>query len=141
MGYLRFSKRLSLVAWVRLLSSFALFGTLLLTRSARHVLPFAPAFMLIVGNFIIFPSIFLSEGLTKGIVMAHVFPQGHALDANGVSFCLLVINSSVRVVAPFASRWYVDAYGDQGPRCECSSVNVLLHCFHPDLRTRNSSIC
>ncbi|CAJ1425366.1 unnamed protein product [Effrenium voratum] len=58
---------------------------------------------LVLANLVIFPSLYLGEGLTRGLMM-QVIQQNNSLSVNAASFIAITINNLARTFAPWLAR-------------------------------------
>merc|ERR1712023_230487 len=100
MVHASFKDSLSTVGWFRCFACLALAGTMLLFQAASTVMPGAIA--LLIGDALIFPSAFMADGLSYGVLMVNVFPDGSLLDKNhSALFCNVLGMSVGRLCGPW----------------------------------------
>ena len=101
-GYLARKDRFSVVTWIRILSLSAIVGATILFSST-----FLPHGMsLILADLIMFPALYLGEGLVRGLMMQSV--RSHtSISSNTASFCALQLNNFSRGLAPWCARYTI----------------------------------
>ena len=102
------------VAWIRLLTISAALGTLLLLRAAGRLLP--GGYSLVLGDMIIFPSIYLSEGLTQGLMMRFV-PHGGSdsiFEASSIALIMDMLINAFLGLGAVGARSIIEAGGQWG---------------------------
>lgn len=87
--------------WIRILSFIAIGGTTLLFSHISRLLP--NGVMLVLADAIMFPSLYLGEGLTRGLMMRFA-KDSTVISANHASFMAIVLNNVARTIAPWMSR-------------------------------------
>jgi len=98
-AYVQLKYKLSTVLWIRTMSVCAICGTLFLFSS----LSTGFGLNLVLANLVIFPSLYLGEGLTRGVMM-QVIQQNNSLSVNAASFIAITINNLARTFAPWLAR-------------------------------------
>ncbi|CAJ1356443.1 unnamed protein product [Effrenium voratum] len=102
-AYTRLKDRLSTGLWIRVMSLCAIAGTCFLFSSASAV-----GLNLVLADLIIFPALYLGEGLTRGLMMQMVQDQA-AVSVNTASFVAIAINNLARTLAPWLARFSISA--------------------------------
>ncbi|CAE7922231.1 unnamed protein product [Symbiodinium sp. KB8] len=107
-------RQLSEVAWIRLLTVAATLGTLLLLRAASKLLP--GGYSLVLGDMIIFPSIYLSEGLAQGFMMRFVPHGGSNLffEASSIALIMDMLINAFLGLGAVGARSIIEAGGERG---------------------------
>eukprot|EP00928_Gymnodinium_smaydae_P029466 TRINITY_DN22189_c0_g1_i1.p1 TRINITY_DN22189_c0_g1~~TRINITY_DN22189_c0_g1_i1.p1 ORF type:complete len:545 (+),score=24.27 TRINITY_DN22189_c0_g1_i1:86-1720(+) len=99
---------LTTVGWFRVFASLAVLGTCLLFRAVSTVLPHG--LMILLADSVIFPSAFLADGISYGILMVNVFPDGSLLDKNTCAlFCNVLGMSLGRLTGPWMTRYQLES--------------------------------
>ena len=114
LAQLTLGSRLSEVAWIRLLTIFASLGTLLLLRAASGLIP--GGYALVLGDMIIFPCIYLSEGLTQGLMMRFV-PHGGSnsfFEASSIALIMDMLINAFLGLGAVGARSIIEAGGERG---------------------------
>ena len=127
LAHVAFGKKLSQIAWIRLLTVAAALGTVLLFRVASMWLPGGAS--LVLGDMIIFPSIYLGEGLTQGVMMQFVPHEGSYIFFHAVSIALvmdMLINAFLGLGA-VSARSIIQAGGEFGQ--DFNAATQLLVCI------------
>lgn len=120
-----FGSRFKLVTWVRTFAFVAIPASLLLTSRACDVFSVALlhgggntaddrtcAALLLIGDALIFPAIYLSNSLSNGLMMQHVLPDGALFDATKVTLMNKVIGNGVgRFLGPWLARAQIQHAG------------------------------
>mmetsp|Transcript_144481 Transcript_144481/g.402506 ORF Transcript_144481/g.402506 Transcript_144481/m.402506 type:complete len:631 (+) Transcript_144481:37-1929(+) len=106
---------MSVVAWIRLLCFVAVLGTLMLFTSIGKALLFhsGGAAQLIVAGGVIFPTFYLSDALSTGLLHQHVLPEGSLLDGNHAQLWYNVLAGISRFIAPWQARTEVRLCGQK----------------------------
>merc|ERR1712217_385070 len=99
--------------WLELLLMGSLLGSMLLFRWIRRGNELLAATTLLIGDALLFPCIFLSDGLVQGLIVQHPLPRQISwLDLNGVNLLnTLCLDGFARVVGPPLSRFHVAHHG------------------------------
>jgi len=107
-------RQLSEVAWIRLLTVAAALGTVLLLRAASKLLP--GGYSLVLGDMIIFPSIYLSEGLAQGFMMRFVPHGGSNLffEASSIALMMDMLINAFLGLGAVGARSIIEAGGERG---------------------------
>eukprot|EP00404_Azadinium_spinosum_P030407 CAMPEP_0180562010 /NCGR_PEP_ID=MMETSP1037_2-20121125/3687_1 /TAXON_ID=632150 /ORGANISM="Azadinium spinosum, Strain 3D9" /LENGTH=534 /DNA_ID=CAMNT_0022578691 /DNA_START=93 /DNA_END=1697 /DNA_ORIENTATION=+ len=104
---------LTIVGWFRIFACLAFSGTMLLFQAVSQMMPGAAA--LLLGDAIIFPSAFMADGLSYGVLMVNVFPDGSLLDKNhSALFCNVLGMSIGRLSGPWLARYQLELLGPAG---------------------------
>lgn len=99
--------------WFRIFVTLALAGTLLLFKEASQVIPEGVA--LLLADAIIFPSIVMADGISYGVLMVEVFPDGSLLDKNNSALLCNVLGMSFgRLSGSWLARYSLEALGSVG---------------------------
>jgi len=129
-----FKDLLSTEGWFRTFACVALAGTLLLYRPISHLVPGAAALSLLAGDALIFPAAFLADGISYGILMTKVLPDGSILDKNHASlFCNVLGMSLGRLSGPWLARYSLEALGSDaqniyalGQTLACAAIILIF---------------
>merc|ERR1719375_1633822 len=104
-----------------------LLGALLLFETTRSLLPLnvpsGGAVLVLLADAILFPSLYISDGLVMGIMQQHLLPRGSFWDANytGLWYGVFAIGIG-RSVGPPAARWLIT----QGGQNEYAVLQVVI---------------
>jgi len=111
--YNSYEKQLSILNWIRILGSGSVVGGLLLYSWSEAA---AMAYVLLLGDALLFPTLFLSDGLSAGLMMMsqHLLPKGSLFDVNTVVFFRSIALSTGRSLGPPLARMVVDSHGQNG---------------------------
>ncbi|CAE7705042.1 CACNA1C [Symbiodinium sp. CCMP2456] len=93
----RLSKCLSEKAMIRLFSIVAILGAVLICLQDGWVL--------LVADSLLFPCIYLSDAIGRGVMTRHLLPQGSWLDSNRASFWTLLLGGVGQTAGPWLTRW------------------------------------
>lgn len=124
-------KRLSSTQWIRLMSYAALLGSPLLFHSIGTWLSLSRdgcSMILLVADAVIFPTLYLSDGLSIGVMQQNLLPEGSLLDTNHTSLFRLIFTAFGRFLGPYAARWHVDN-GDQNQYAMQQLVSSAMFLF------------
>lgn len=102
--------------WIQLLLMGSTLGAVLLFRCPQWIHrgnETISAIVLLLGDALLFPCIFLSDGLVQGLIVQHPLPREISrLDLNGVNLLnTLCLDGFARVVGPPLSRFHVAHHG------------------------------
>jgi len=95
----RLSKCLSEKAMIRLFSMVAILGAVLICLQ--------DGWMLLVADSLLFPCIYLSDAIGRGVMTRHLLPQGSWLDSNRASFWTLLLGGVGQTAGPWLTRWFL----------------------------------
>jgi len=111
--YQRVNDSLTTVGWFRVFATLALAGTMLLFQAAGQVVPKGAA--LLLADAIIFPAIVLADGISYGVLMVKVFPDGSFFDKNtSAALCNVLGMSFGRLSGSWLARYGLEALGSVG---------------------------
>ena len=113
----------STIEWIRILSVVAMAGTLLLFSRVALI---PDGLMLVGADAIMFPSLYLAEGLTRGLMLQFA-KDSTVLSSNQASFLAIVLNNCARTVAPWLSRKHIST-GDPAEGQDLFATGQLLSC-------------
>jgi hypothetical protein len=100
--------------WIQALCSISLVGALLLFR---HTWP-----TLIMADVLLFPSLYLSDGMVRGLMQQYALPSGSYFDQNHTTLWAMLLNSSGRYFGPWMGRFLLD----KASQTAYASLQVLL---------------
>jgi len=101
------ANRMPVTLWITLLSSIALFGSLLLFDWASMLFGGGDK-VLIIADMLLFPTIYLSDGLINGVMQQHCLPDGSCFDVNHVTLWAGIASNGVGLfLGPWVARWCV----------------------------------
>jgi len=114
LGYLGIKPHVSNVNFIRLLVGISAFGAALMFRAPSKLLP--KGLMLILGDLMIFPPLYIVSGLTQGMMMQHVPSEEFSrfLNTTTVTVAYSMLLSLSFGYAMVQSRWIIEAGGDVG---------------------------
>mmetsp|Transcript_16302 Transcript_16302/g.56914 ORF Transcript_16302/g.56914 Transcript_16302/m.56914 type:complete len:545 (-) Transcript_16302:136-1770(-) len=99
--------RLSVPAWIRLLAGIAAVGSLLFFPAAG-----GSAFSLILADAVLFPSLYLSDGMSVGVLFQNGFPEGSWFDAKTLVLWQSLLGCGVgRFFGPWSARSTIEGGG------------------------------
>ena len=106
--YRQLQPRLSPVSWVRITAAGSLVGSLFLFRFACRLFGGSGSscsWVLLTGDVLLFPLLYLSESLVAGMVVSNLAPDGSWLDSAHylILYCLLC-NGVGRTLGPWLGR-------------------------------------
>jgi len=109
MFYETFGSSLAPTIWMRHMSWLSVVGALI----AVVGLPFADATAVIIAAVIIFPTVFLADGLSRGIMYQHLLPEGELFaDASYAGiYTQFMTNGLGRFLGPWFARLFLDSGG------------------------------
>jgi len=111
--YQRINDSLTKVGWFRVFATLAFAGTSLLFQAASRAVPEGAA--LLLADAIIFPSITMADGISYGVLMVEVFPDGSFLDKNNTAALCNVLGMCFgRLSGPWLARYSLEALGSVG---------------------------
>mmetsp|Transcript_7408 Transcript_7408/g.17528 ORF Transcript_7408/g.17528 Transcript_7408/m.17528 type:complete len:534 (-) Transcript_7408:41-1642(-) len=135
--------KLSPATWIRVMALLSILGACLLfthVSKALHLATQQNAQMILVADSILFPTIFLGDALTAGIVMMsqHLFPVGTWLDANYVVVFREICKGIGRTGGPPVARMTVgaggqDSYALQQVILAVAFLLLLEVCVRPNI--------
>lgn len=88
--------RLSVFQWIRLFCGVSLIGTVVLLHRSRLALIFSTV--------LLFPSLYLSDGMIRGLAQQHAAPTGSCLDQTGTTLLMMLTIAAGRFCGPWVSR-------------------------------------
>lgn len=97
---------LSTFSWIRVLSGASLLGTSLLFRYTWQ--------SLIYADIVLFPSLYLSDGILKGVMQQYALPMGSSFDQVGTTFWAKLLNSAGRFLGPWVARYLLETINQTG---------------------------
>eukprot|EP00416_Gambierdiscus_australes_P041817 CAMPEP_0171108714 /NCGR_PEP_ID=MMETSP0766_2-20121228/69466_1 /TAXON_ID=439317 /ORGANISM="Gambierdiscus australes, Strain CAWD 149" /LENGTH=554 /DNA_ID=CAMNT_0011570301 /DNA_START=39 /DNA_END=1703 /DNA_ORIENTATION=+ len=117
-----FQDQLSLICWIRLAGAGAVVGGVMLYRWSNS------AYVLLVGDALVFPALFLGDALTAGIMMMsqHLMPLGSLFDANHVVLQRALFMCLGRNLGPPLARTTVQGSGQNGYATQQLVIAVLF---------------
>jgi hypothetical protein len=99
-----FKQHLTVFRWIQLLCSISIFGSVFLFRRSW--------FFLISADVLLFPSLYLSDGMVRGLMQQYALPPGSILDQNHTTLWAMLLNSLGRYLGPWMARALLER-GDQ----------------------------
>ena len=135
--YISLRDSFSIIAWIRILSLVALSGTMLIFSKVTHLLP--GGVMLVLADSMMFPALYLGEGLTRGLMMQFA-KENEVFSVNIASFLAIVLNNVARTIAPWLSRLNISS-GDEASEgqnmfaaCQLTCCILFLVIFEVGIR-------
>lgn len=107
-------QRFTEFTWIKALCLISILGTLLLFRRSWR--------SLVVADMLLFPSLYISDGILKGVMQQYALPMGSALDQVGSTFWSKLMNSAGRFIGPWVSRYLLENVNQTG----YASLQVVL---------------
>lgn len=117
----RFSHRFLVSTWIRIFSIGAILATVLISVKQ--------GWTLLLADCLLFPCIYISDALSRGIMMQHLLPTGSLLDANLTSFWAIFLRAMGQAIGPWFTRWYINLTGRNlyaVQQCVGASIFLLL---------------
>lgn len=111
--YGNLKNELKITQWIRLMTCLSMIGTIPLFSFACPGGPYC-GWMILLGDAILFPTLFLGDGLSSGLLMMsqHLCPVGSWLDANHIMLYRgLMVAGMGRTWGPPAARMQIDHSG------------------------------
>ncbi|CAE7742930.1 CACNA1C [Symbiodinium sp. CCMP2456] len=105
--HIRFKDKLSTVGWIQLLSYMAIFSALLLF----DLIPNMSLATLLIADGLMFPTLYLTDGLSVGIMQQHVLPHGSCCDANTAMLWFGFLANGVGGFGAFLGRRSIQSHG------------------------------
>eukprot|EP00421_Protoceratium_reticulatum_P052566 CAMPEP_0168507002 /NCGR_PEP_ID=MMETSP0228-20121227/77659_1 /TAXON_ID=133427 /ORGANISM="Protoceratium reticulatum, Strain CCCM 535 (=CCMP 1889)" /LENGTH=478 /DNA_ID=CAMNT_0008524101 /DNA_START=71 /DNA_END=1507 /DNA_ORIENTATION=- len=102
---------LSVTGWIRLLSMVATLGTLLLFTESYKIAHLAPAAVLVAAGVIVFPTFYLSDALSTGLMHQHVLGEGSLFDGNHAQLWYNLSQGLGRFLGPWLARLTLQVAG------------------------------
>jgi len=148
--HLRYRPLLSPINWILTMLFISVVGSLLLFRGphwaflrlAEEEREIAQAAILLLGDGLLFPSFFLSDGMVQGLILQHPLPpEASVLSLNGLNlFNTLSLDGFARLMGPSISRFYVsehgqNAYATQQLLLTLAASALAAFCFLPLLHS------
>jgi hypothetical protein len=99
-------KHMSVFQWIRLLSCISIVGSIILFRRMWYGL--------VIADVLLFPSLYLSDGMVRGVMQQNALPSGTCLDQTGTTFWAMVVNSLGRFMGPWFARWLLQRVQQTG---------------------------
>lgn len=132
------SDSLGVVSWIRLLAGFAFMGSWLLYASAGKFLPISAmhiggAQQLIIAGVIVFPTFYLSDALSSGLMHQHVLSNGSLLDGNHAQLWYNLMQGLGRFLGPWLARASVQAHGQDSFAAQQMAVTLAFLCIFEGL--------
>mmetsp|Transcript_157694 Transcript_157694/g.483258 ORF Transcript_157694/g.483258 Transcript_157694/m.483258 type:complete len:326 (+) Transcript_157694:3-980(+) len=123
-------KTMTVVGWIRVLSSLSIFGSMMLFSISCAFLKrggcvFSCSYVLIAAGTVLFPCFYLSDALGSGLMHQHVLPEGSLLDANHSQLWYNICQGMGRFLGPWLARlslqlWGQDAFAVQQMAVTCA---------------------
>lgn len=98
--------RLTVTEWIRLLCGVSLIGCILLFRQNWR--------FLIAADVLLFPSLYLSDGMVRGLMQQYALPAGSILDQTGTTLIAMLLNSTGRFLGPWMARLLLETVNQRG---------------------------
>lgn len=92
--------------WIRALCFVSVCGSMLLFRYNWH--------FLILADVLLFPSLYLSDGMVRGLMQQYALPTGDILDQTGTTLWAMLLNSFGRFCGPWLARWLLERVNQSG---------------------------
>jgi len=137
------SDRLAVTSWIRILVCIALMGSWLLFAPGRGVLPIDGALQLIIAGVIVFPTFYLSDALSSGLMHQNVLPEVSLFDGNHAQLWYNLMQGMGRFLGPWLARWTVEANGQdsfafQQMLVTCIFIGIFETLVQPFLKTQET---
>jgi len=132
--YDRMQQKLLTTTWIRLSNMVAVMGSLLLFRCICEFLRLQHhcAFVLLLGDACLFPSLFLSDALTAGTMLKseHTMPEGSRFDVKHMMLYRFIFMAGIgRNLGPSLARLVIAAGGQDNYASQqfiCSMSFIFL---------------
>ena len=137
--HLKFKHKLSPVAWIQLLSYTAIFSSLLLF----DFIPDMSLLTLLLADGLMFPTLYLTDGLSVGILQQHVLPRGFCLDANTSMLWFGLMANGIGGFGAWLARKTIqshgrDSYAVQQLCISCCFLGIFYIAVLPALKALKS---
>jgi len=110
---------LTVFQWIHILCSISIIGSLLLFRRSW--------FTLLLADVLLFPSLYLSDGMVRGLMQQYALPSGSVFDQNHTTFWAMVLNSCGRYLGPWTARCLLEK-ANQTSYAICQSMLTAAFC-------------
>jgi hypothetical protein len=98
--------RLTVYHWIRGLCGISVIGALLLFRRDWA--------WLITADVLLFPSLYLGDGMLRGVMQQFALPTGSILDQTGTTLIAMILNSVGRFLGPWVARLLLEDVNQTG---------------------------
>jgi len=99
-------QRISVVQCIRTLCGVSIFGCCFLFRNSWYCLIFADA--------LLFPALYLSDGIVRGLMQQYALPPGSLLDQTGTTLWSMLLNNIGRFLGPWLARGLLQKVNQTG---------------------------
>jgi len=99
-------ERFTVFEWIRALCSMSFVGSCLLFRRSWQ--------SLVLADVLLFPSLYLSDGMLQGLMQQHALPDGKLFDQTGSTFLAMLLHSAGRFFGPWIARILLDKVNQTG---------------------------